>query len=214
MQSKAASVEQYLKSLDPQRRAVVSAVRDVVNANVDPAFEEGMQYGMIGWYLPHSRYPAGYHCDPKQPLPFAGLASQKQHFSLYMMGLYVCPDMDERAGLAHWFRTAWENTGRKLDMGKACVRFKKLDDVALDVVAEAFRVLTAAKYVQRYEAALAQMGKSPDGKRSGKPAAKASAKAPAKSAAKSAAKSRPGARAKPAAKAHVSAARSKAAAKR
>ncbi|MCK6448502.1 MAG: DUF1801 domain-containing protein [Planctomycetes bacterium] len=189
MQSKASSVEQYLKALDPDRRAAISAVRDVVNANIDRAFEEGMQYGMIGWYLPHSRYPAGYHCDPKQPLPFAGLASQKQHMSIYLMGLYVGPDGGPKGQteLSRWFQSAWERTGRKLDMGKACVRFKKLDDVALDVLAQAFRRLTAAKYVEGYEAALALSGKSPNGKsprgkspRGKSPSAKRAAKAPAK----------------------------------
>ncbi|MBL8759785.1 MAG: DUF1801 domain-containing protein, partial [Phycisphaerae bacterium] len=82
MQSKATTVAAYLKELPEDRRAAISAVRDVILKNLDPTFEEGMNYGMIGYYVPHSAYPAGYHCDPSKPLPFAGLASQKQHMSV------------------------------------------------------------------------------------------------------------------------------------
>lgn len=88
MQSKASTVPEYLVSLPEDRRNALDSLRKVFAANMDPLFEEGMQYGMIGYYLPHRVYPAGYHCDPKQPLPFAGLASQKNHLSLYLMCLY------------------------------------------------------------------------------------------------------------------------------
>ena len=88
MVTRPASVEAYLASLPPDRREAVDAIRDVILANLDPAFEEGIQYGMIGYYLPHSAYPAGYHCDPRQPLPYAGLASQKNHLSMYIMMVY------------------------------------------------------------------------------------------------------------------------------
>lgn len=215
MQSKASTVEQYLKALDPERRAALSAVRDVVNANIDRAFEEGMQYGMIGWYLPHSRYPAGYHCDPKQPLPFAGLASQKQHMSIYLMGLYVGPDggPSGQTELSRWFQAAWTKTGRKLDMGKACVRFKKLDDVPLDVLGETFRRLTAAKYVEGYEAALARLGKSPEGKRIAKTSPPSSKKSSAKPATKAAAASPSKAALQPTARATTSGASKKSAKK-
>jgi hypothetical protein len=92
-------------------------------------------------------YPAGYHCDPKQPLPFAGLASQKNYMSLYLMCTYGDSE------LSRWFREAWAKTGKKLDMGKSCVRFKKLDDLALDVIAEAIRRVPAKMYIERCEAA-------------------------------------------------------------
>lgn len=157
MPSKAATVAEYLAALPPDRRAAIDAIRAVIRRSIDPAFKEGMQYGMIGYFLPHSAYPPGYHCDPKQPLPFAGLASQKQHLSLYMMALYVGP---AGADLTRWFTTAWSDAvaagrAKKLDMGKACVRFKSIDDIPLDVIAEAFRRVTAAEYVKGYEAQLA-----------------------------------------------------------
>lgn len=89
VQSKAITVADYLAALPADRRTALESVRAVIRKNLDDDYEEGMQYGMIGYYVPHRVYPAGYHCDPKQPLPFAGLASQKGHMSLYMMGFYV-----------------------------------------------------------------------------------------------------------------------------
>lgn len=149
MQSQAATVDQYLAELPPDRRAAVEAVRKVLLDNLDPTFEEGMQYGMIGYYVPHRVYPAGYHCDPKQPLCFAGLASQKNHMALYMMCVYDDGENADR------FKRAWAKTGKKLDMGKSCIRFKKHDDLALDVIAETLRRTPAIKFIARYEAQLA-----------------------------------------------------------
>lgn len=91
MASKAGSIDEYLASLPDERRQVIEAVRKVIRANLDSDFEEGIQYGMIGYYIPHRVFPAGYHCDPKQPLPYAALAAQKNHFSLHLMGLYISP---------------------------------------------------------------------------------------------------------------------------
>lgn len=150
MQSQAKTVSAYLAELPPDRRAALEAVRRVILANIDPAFEERMGYGMIGYAVPHSIYPAGYHCDPKQPLPFMGLASQKNHMSVYLMSLYG-ESSDEK-----WFRAAWAKTGKKLDMGKCCIRFRKLDDLALDVIAEAVRRVPVQTYIERYEAARAE----------------------------------------------------------
>lgn len=149
MQSKAKTVAEYIASLPSDQREVLAAVRTVILANLDGGFQEAMQYGMVGYSVPHSRYPAGYHCDPKQPLPFAALAAQKNSFSLHLMGLYMNPDE------LKWFTQAWKASGKKLDMGKACVRFKKLDDVALDVVGEAFRRVSADAWIATYEASLA-----------------------------------------------------------
>ena len=117
MQSKAATVSDYLDSLPADRRAALEAVRKVFRDNLDPAYSEGMSYGMIGYCIPHSVYPAGYHCDPKQPLPYAGLASQKNHMSLYLMCVY---GNDGNNDLYRWFTEAWKKTGKKLDMGRAC----------------------------------------------------------------------------------------------
>ncbi len=154
MQSKATTVQAYLDSLPEDRRDALNAVRQVILKNLDKTFREGMQYGMIGYFVPHETYPAGYHCDPKQPLPYAGLASQKGHMSLYLMGLYVGSDAGVEHPDAAWFQNAWLATGKKLDMGKACVRFKKLDDVPLEVIGEAFRRLPAKLYIERYEGVL------------------------------------------------------------
>lgn len=145
MQSKAKSVAAYLKELPPDRRAAVEAVRQVILANMDPQLEEGMQYGMIGWYVPHAVFPEGYHCDPKQPLPFACLASQKNHLSLYLMSVYADGTAEEQ-----WFRDAWAKSGKKLDMGKCCLRFKSVDDLALDVIAEAFRRASVQQHLMNY----------------------------------------------------------------
>jgi len=145
MQSKATTVSQYLKELPDDRRAMLKAVRSVVRANIDALVEEGMQYGMIGWYVPHSVFPAGYHTNPKQPLPFVALASQKNYCSLYLMSVYA----DDTPG-EQWFRAAWATTGKPLDMGKSCIRFKRVDDLALDVIAEALRRISVADYLAAY----------------------------------------------------------------
>lgn len=154
MQSKAKTVAEYLSSLPDDRRRALEAVRRVILDNLDSDYEEGMSYGMIGYYVPHRVYPAGYHCDPKQGLPFAGLASQKNYMSLYLMGLYCgCVDGVSATALVQWFRDAWVKSGRKLDMGKACIRFRKLEDLPLDVVGEAIRRLPASVYIEQYERA-------------------------------------------------------------
>jgi hypothetical protein len=144
MQSGAATVEEYLASLPEDRRGIVSKVRDAINARLPDGYEEGMQYGMIGWYVPHSIFPSGYHCDPKQPLPFAGLASQKNHIGVYLFCLYV-----NEEHLA-WFTDAYAQTGKKLDMGKSCMRFKKLEDFALEVVVESIARVPVDEFVAHY----------------------------------------------------------------
>ena len=145
MQSQASTVEKYLAELPEDRRTAMAAVRKVIRKNLDKGFEEGMQYGMIGYFVPHRLFPAGYHCDPSQPLGFAGLASQKNYMSVYLMCQYGS------AGELEWFQNAWAKTGKKLDMGKCCVRFKKLDDLALDVIGEAIRRVSVKKYIAHYE---------------------------------------------------------------
>jgi len=150
MQSRATTVAAYLKSLPADRRKTIAALRKVIRSNIDPAFEEGMQYGMLGYYLPHSRYPAGYHCNPEQPLPFASIASQKNHVGLYLFCVYTSPE-EERA-----FREDWLASGKKLDMGKSCVRVKRLEDVPLDVVGRTFARVSAKRFVANYERGLAQ----------------------------------------------------------
>jgi Domain of unknown function (DU1801) len=148
MKSQAVTVEQYLSELPEERRQAIEAVRAVILRNLDPDYEEGMQYGMIGYYVPHRVYPPGYHCDPRQPLMFAGLAAQKNYLALYLMSLYGGGDR------LQWFRQAWAKSGKKLDMGKSCLRFQKPEDLALDVIAEAIRRVPAKKYIEYCQAAL------------------------------------------------------------
>lgn len=185
MQSKVTTVEQYLSELPEDRRKAIEAVRQVILKNLDKDYEEGIQYGMIGYYVPHRVYAAGYHCDPKQPLPFAALASQKNYMSLYLMCVYG------DSNHAKWFREAWAKTGKKLDMGKSCVRFKKLEDLPLDVIGEAIRRVPAKKYVESCESSL---------KTTNKPASKSADKAGKSQESPSSRKSRASARKSPRAK--------------
>jgi len=148
MQSRAATVTEYLDALPEDRRVAISAVRDVILKNLPEGYEEGMQYGMIGYFVPHSVYPAGYHCDPSQPLPFASIASQKNHISIYLMCIYS----DEAH--AQWFRDEWAKTGKRLNMGKSCVRFRKLEDISLDLIGEAIKRVPAKKFIEHYESTI------------------------------------------------------------
>ncbi len=148
MQSKATTVAEYLAELPEERRAALEAVRQTILKNLPKGYEEGMQYGMIGYFVPHSVYPPGYHCDPKQPLPFACLASQKNYISVYLGCVYADPEHEA------WFREAWAKTGKKLDMGKSCVRFKKLDDVPLNVIGQAVKRVPVKKFIEHYESAI------------------------------------------------------------
>ena len=148
MQSKAQTVAVYLTELPEDRRVAISAVREVILHSLDKEFVEQMQYGMIGYVVPHSVYPAGYHCDPKQPLPFACLASQKNYMSLYLMSAYGNEEADQQ------LRAAFLKAGKKLDMGKCCIRFKKLEDLPLEVIGEFIGRVTARQYVASYETKL------------------------------------------------------------
>ena len=171
MQSKAKTVKEYLAELPADRRAALEAVRAVILKNLDKDIEEGMSYGMIGYSVPHRVFPPGYHCDPSMPLPYAGLASQKGHLSLYLMS--GCMGTGDAAH-ARWFQQAWAKSGKKLDMGKACIRFKTLDDLPLDVIGEAVRRVNAKTYVSQYQAALEAM-EAAKARRSPKPVKKGAA---------------------------------------
>jgi hypothetical protein len=146
VRSDAETVEQYLAELPDDRRTTIAAVRHVILTNLPPGFVEGMQFGMIGYSIPLERYPDTYN---GQPLGIASLANQKRHVALYLMGIYA-NDYDAR-----WFKERWEATGKRLDMGKSCVRFRKLDDVPLDVVGEAIARTSVEEFIAAYEAARA-----------------------------------------------------------
>ena len=147
MQSKAKTVKEYLAELPPEKCEAIQAVREVILKNLPKGCEEVMQYGMIGYVVPHKVYPAGYHCDPKQPLPFIGLASQKNHMAVYMMGIYLDKETES------WFTKAYKASGKKLNMGKSCLRFKKIEELALDVVGQAVGRKSVKDYIALYEKA-------------------------------------------------------------
>lgn len=159
MKSSAKTVKEYLASLPEDRRAGIAAVRKVILANLDADYEECMLWGMIGYAVPHRVWPLGYHCDPEKPLMMAALANQKDNLTVYLMSVYG--DKAERA----WFEKAWAKTGKKLRMGGCCIRFRKVEDAALDVIGEAIRRIPAKAYVESYVKLLASTGRGPDGKK-------------------------------------------------
>lgn len=148
MQSKAKTVDEYIETLPEDRQKAINDIRKVVNKNLPKGFKEEMGYGMMGWVVPHKLYPAGYHCNPKQPLPFMGVASQKNFISLYSMCLY------SDGKLLKWFQKEWpKHSSKKLDMGKSCIRFKKSEDVPLKLIGELAAKVTPAQWIEMYEAA-------------------------------------------------------------
>ena len=140
MQSSAKTVEQYLAELPEQRQIAVSKIRAVILKNIPKGFVESMMYGMIGYYIPLERYPDTYN---KQPLAIVALASQKHYMALYLMSIYGPGETE--------FKKKYLDTGKKLDMGKSCVRFRKLEDLPLDLIAEELGKLTPEQFIKQYE---------------------------------------------------------------
>ena len=150
MTSNAKTVAEYLRGLPQDRRKAISAVREVILSNLPQGYAERMQCGMISFVVPHSIYPAGYHCKPTEPLPYASLGSQKNHMALYLMCVYGDPKTEQ------WFRKAYQASGKKLDMGKSCVRFKKLEDLPLEVIGKVVARVPVKNYIARVEQILQQ----------------------------------------------------------
>ena len=150
MQSKAATVDQYLSEVPYERRAAMNQLRKAIKKNLPKGFKETLGYGMMGYCVPHSIYPAGYHCNPKDPLPFAGMASQKNSINFYHMGIYSDPK------LLKWFTDEYAKTGLgKLDMGKSCMRFKKPENIPYELIGELCSKITVDKWIKTYETMLA-----------------------------------------------------------
>lgn len=146
MQSKATTVEQYLNELPEDRREAVNKLRKEILGNLPAGFKEEINYGMIGYVVPHALYPAGYHCDTKLPLPFMNIASQKNFIAVYHMGVYA--DMH----LLEWFVNEYAKVAVvKLDMGKSCIRFKKMETIPYTLIGELARKMTVAEWIKRYE---------------------------------------------------------------
>jgi hypothetical protein len=142
--SNAQTPDELISNLPSDRQAALSAVRKVILDNLPPGYEEGMSFGMIGYYVPLERYPDTYN---GQPLGIAALASHKDYMSLYLNAVYGDPDTDK------WFRDRWAETGKRLDMGKSCIRFKRIDDLPLDLIGETIARVPVDAYLARYEAA-------------------------------------------------------------
>jgi hypothetical protein len=180
--SKATTAADYLSALPDAKRTVISAVRDVVNANLPDGYVEGILYGMLAWYVPLENYPNTYN---GQPIGIAALAAQRNYNALYLMSVY-----SDRATEV-WFKSAFEKAGKKLDMGKSCVRFKQLDDLPLDVVGESIARLSVEKLIALHDSV--HGGSARKIREKSKPAKRSAAKKPA-------AKKQPAAKKRPAAK--------------
>jgi uncharacterized protein YdhG (YjbR/CyaY superfamily) len=146
MQSKATTADAYIAELPDDRQKAIDKLRKVIKKNLPKGFKEGMGYGMMGWTVPHSIYPAGYHCNPKDPLPFMGLASQKNSINLYHMGIYA------NSKLLKWFQDAHAKASpKKLDMGKSCIRYKKPEDIPYDLIGELASKMSVDDWITMYE---------------------------------------------------------------
>lgn len=140
------SVEDYLSKIPEERRPYMEKLRNVILDNLPEGFKEEMSYGMIGYVVPHEIYPAGYHCNPKLPLPFLSIASQKNFIAFYHMGIYA--DME----LHDWFvGEYYKYSENKLDMGKSCIRFKRMDDIPYELLGELVRKMTPQQWIDLYE---------------------------------------------------------------
>jgi len=146
MQYKANSAEEYIEQLPPERQPVISKLRTIISKNLPKGFQHQMSYGMLGWVVPHSLYPDGYHCDTKLPLPFINIASQKNFVALYHSGIYA------DAKLHDWFVGEYPKYVKtKLDMGKSCVRFKKMDTIPYELIGELCTKMTVENWIALYE---------------------------------------------------------------
>lgn len=140
------TVSDYLDNLPEERKDSFISLRKVILSNLPEGFEECINYGMIGYVVPHSIYPAGYHCDTKLPLPFMNIANQKNFIAFYHMGIYGNQD------LMNWFVNEFPKYSKaKLDMGKSCIRFKKMDDIPFALIGELVSKMTVKDWIQQYE---------------------------------------------------------------
>ncbi|MDI6050291.1 DUF1801 domain-containing protein [Flavobacterium sp. XS2P24] len=146
MQSTATTVSAYLEEIPEERKDALKKLRETILKNIPKGFVEQMTYGMIGYVVPHSIYPNGYHCNPELPLPFMSFASQKNFIAIYHMGIYANPE------LLNWFVTEYpKHSTQKLDMGKSCIRFKKADQIPFELIAELAQKMSVQEWITCYE---------------------------------------------------------------
>ena len=149
MTSDVKTPEEFINQLPEDRKKAISKLRKVILDNLPKDYEEQMSYGMLGYVVPHSKYPGGYHCDPKLPLPFMNLASRKNFVAVYHMGMYA------KKELLDWFvREFPKHSNRKLDMGKSCIRFKNIDEIPYDLIGKLVSKMTADQWIATYEKAI------------------------------------------------------------
>ena len=145
MTSKATTVEQYINEAPDDRREALQKLRKVILENLPEGFQEGIGYGMIGYFVPHSIYPAGYHCTPELPLPFMSFASQKNSINFYHMGIYAKPELYD------WFVTEYpKHSKQKLDIGKSCLRIKKPENIPFELIGELVKKISVADWIETY----------------------------------------------------------------
>lgn len=146
MKIQADTLEKYIVQLPDERKQAIKKIRKVILENLPDGFTESMNYGMIGYVVSHSFYPGGYHCDPKQPLPFISIASQKNYIVLYHSGIYADTKIHD------WFVTEYaKHCKSRLDMGKSCIRFKKIDEIPYKLIAELVRKMSSKEWIEIYE---------------------------------------------------------------
>ena len=146
MKQEGKTVNEILLNVPPDRIEPFNMLHKVIVKNLPKGFEPGISYGGLGYVIPHKLYPAGYHCKPAEPLPFAGIASQKGSINFYHMGIYVNRE------LLNWFVKEFpKHTKQKLDMGKSCIRFKKLDDIPYKLIGELMKKMSATEWIDLYE---------------------------------------------------------------
>ncbi|SEB96680.1 protein of unknown function (DU1801) [Tenacibaculum sp. MAR_2009_124] len=146
MKYEATSPEDYISQVPEERKEVLEKLRKTIRKNIPEGYEEGIQYGMIGYFVPLNSYPEGYHCSPNEPLPFMSFASQKNSINLYHSGIYAIPEIHD------WFVKEYPKySSRKLDMGKSCIRFKKIDEIPYVLIAELVKKISVDQWITVYE---------------------------------------------------------------
>jgi uncharacterized protein YdhG (YjbR/CyaY superfamily) len=148
MKIKANNIKEYLQNIPEERKKVFDKLMKTVRENIPKGFSEELSYGIPAWVVPHSLYPKGYHCSPELPLPFVSIASQKNFIALYHMGIYATPE------LLDWFMKEYpKHSKRKLDMGKSCVRFKKMDEIPFELIGDLMKKMNPKEWMEKYESA-------------------------------------------------------------
>ncbi|MCC6551116.1 MAG: DUF1801 domain-containing protein [Ignavibacteriaceae bacterium] len=154
MKAPGSTVKEILANIPEDRAEAFNKLHEVIVKNLPKGFEAGISYGGLGYVVPHSLYPDGYHCKPSEPLPFAGIASQKNSINFYHMGIYADPD------LLKWFVDEYpKHTKQKLDMGKSCIRFKKVNDIPYKLIGELMKKMSVKDWVTMYEKNYKKKGK-------------------------------------------------------